>query len=447
MKQTKGSQPKLWLGRLKKSLWVIPVLALLIKLFISTQIQGNAWLGADGENYLQGLEFLTRDGFLSKETILHYWPSGYPLLMWLVGAANYQFTLPIVVVAQSTLYAFSTAFFGQKLSETSLRRYALPTVVLLTVSPTITLNTLAIGYELISASIFLIALALFIGLSQQEVKKIWNWRILVIGAIFSINNFVQPRFILSSIVFFLILAFYLFKAKFLPIVIILGIALSLLLPSIMVIRNSLANDFSAISTNLGITMRIGAGEGATGGYVPGFTGVDCPNTEGNAAEVDRSLIQCTVDWYLDNPSETVRLAIAKTVKFWSPWFGPLASGSMGRNPWLQIHPFYDISRDSQAGYEFFYGPIGKVFSWLWMVLYLLVFGYGAFKLWRHSPLGQRLSVTILALVSVNWLISLGTLGDHRQRLPILSMIIFLQLVGITNLKGLTQKKRAKTKRR
>ena len=82
-----------------------------------------------------------------------------------------------------------------------------------------------------------------------------------------------------------------------------------------------------------------------------------------------------------------------------------------------------------------------------MVLYLLVFGYGAFKLWRHSPLGQRLSVTILALVSVNWLISLGTLGDHRQRLPILSMIIFLQLVGITNLKGLTQKKRAKTKRR
>ena len=33
-------------------------------------------------------------------------------------------------------------------------------------------------------------------------------------------------------------------------------------------------------------------------------------------------------------------------------------------------------------------------------------------------------------IVLNWLIAMGTLGDHRQRLPILGLSIFLQVVGI-----------------
>jgi hypothetical protein len=33
-------------------------------------------------------------------------------------------------------------------------------------------------------------------------------------------------------------------------------------------------------------------------------------------------------------------------------------------------------------------------------------------------------------IVLNWLISMGTLGDHRQRVPILGLSIFLQAVGL-----------------
>ena len=45
----------------------------------------GAWLGADGENYIIGFEFLSRDGMFSKESILSYWPAGYPLIMLLLS--------------------------------------------------------------------------------------------------------------------------------------------------------------------------------------------------------------------------------------------------------------------------------------------------------------------------------------------------------------------------
>jgi hypothetical protein len=418
--------PKGW----RKSLWVIPGLGLLVKFIIIAQIPGNGWLGADGENYLQGLEFLIRDGFLSQERILHYWPAGYPLLMWALGAFNHQLTLPIMAVVQSILYAFSTAYFGQRLQQTSLRKFALPTVLILTISPTLTLNTIAIGYELISASIFLLVLGLFIDLKISTKPKLSDSRFITIGFLFSLNSFVQPRFLLSALLSYFLIGIFVFGKRLLLPIVMIGMISSFILPSIMIMRNALANDFATISTNLGVTMRIGAGDGATGGYVPGFTGVDCPDVQGNPVEVDQNLVRCTLDWYLENPGEIIRLGFNKSIYFWSPWFGPLANGSMARNPWLQIHPFYDVATQNQEGFELIFGPIGKLFSWIWLIGYLGTMIFGAFRLMRFDALGKELMILISSLVIANWLVSLGTLGDHRQRLPILTMVIFLQIVGL-----------------
>jgi hypothetical protein len=418
--------PKGW----RKSLWVIPGLGLLVKFIIIAQIPGNGWLGADGENYLKGLEFLIRDGFLSQESILHYWPAGYPLLMWTLGAINHQLTLPIMAVVQSILYAFSTAYFGQKLQQTSLRKFALPTVLILTISPTLALNTIAIGYELISASIFLLVLGLFIDLKISTKPKLSDSRFITIGFLFSLNSFVQPRFLLSALLSYFLIGIFIFGKRLLLPVLMIGMISSFILPSIMIIRNALANDFATISTNLGVTMRLGAGDGATGGYIPSFTGVECPDVQGNPVEVDQNLVRCTLDWYLENPSEIIRLGFNKSIYFWSPWFGPLANGSMARNPWLQIHPFYDVATQNQEGFELIFGPIGKLFSWIWLIGYLGTMIFGAFKLMRFDALGKEMMILISSLVIANWLVSLGTLGDHRQRLPILTMVIFLQIVGL-----------------
>jgi len=435
-----------WPQGWKKSLWVIPGLGLVIKFIIIAQVPGNGWLGADGENYLKGLEFLIRDGFLSEESILHYWPAGYPLLMWILGALTPTLTVPIMAVLQSVLYAFSTAFFTQKLYDSTLRRFALPAALILTVSPTLALNTIAIGYELISASSFLLALGLFISLSKVVDPRPWDWRILLIGVVFSFNNFVQPRFLLSSVILFSLSAIFLFKRRSWVVVVLVGLILSLLLPSVLIARNILANDFSAVSTNLGKAFQLGAGEDATGAHVPSYQGLDCPTVDGNASEVDQALVRCTISWYLDNPSQMFRLAFNKSLYFWSPWFGPLANGSMARNPWLKIHPFYDLATQTQEGYDLVYGPFGKAVSWIWFSLYIGFAIYGAVILWRRGGLERNLAVIVSTLILVNWFISLGTLGDHRQRLPILSIILFLQIIGLSSVRFTSKKKKNRKKR-
>ena len=443
MEKPKRSARIYWPQGWRKSLWVIPGLGLLIKFIIISQIPGNGWLGADGEHYLKGLDFLIRDGFLTPEWILHYWPAGYPLVMWVLGAINYQLILPTMAVVQSVLFAFSTAYFGQKLERTSLRRFSLPTVFFLTINPTLALNTIAIGYELISASIFLLVMGLFIDLKSSEKPGLLNIKLITMGLLFSLNSFIQPRFLLSALLFFIIVGFFVYGKKLVVPVVVIGVACSFLLPSVLILRNTLAYNFSTISTNLGATMRLGAGEGATGGYVPGFNGVECPKVEGNAAQVDQGLVRCTIDWYLSNPSEIVRLGFNKSIYFWSPWFGPLANGSMARNPWMKLNPFYDVATQTQQGFDLVFGPMGKLVSWLWLLGYLGLIVFGAMRLRRNDALGKELMVLISTLIIANWLISLGTLGDHRQRLPILTMVIFFQVVGIFTMRRPAAKGRQK----
>jgi hypothetical protein len=218
------------------------------------------------------------------------------------------------------------------------------------------------------------------------------------------------------------------------------------MPTIMIYRNSNANGFSAISTNLGITMRIGAGSEATGAYVPSYPGLECPETKGNAAEIDQALTRCTIEWYLKNPGETIRLMINKTLYFWSPWFGPLANGSMARNPWIKIHPFYGTATSSQEGSNFVYGNIGKLFSVLWMLFIYALMIFGAFKMLKQKDITRQLGLIIFSIIIVNWLISLGTLGDHRQRLPILGLIVILQTIGLVSFINRPKKSKIKKKK-
>ena len=70
--------------KLHRYLIAIPVIAFVIKLMTMLNIQGNGWLGADGENYFKGVDGLYAEGLFSKADILNYWPAGYPILLWLL---------------------------------------------------------------------------------------------------------------------------------------------------------------------------------------------------------------------------------------------------------------------------------------------------------------------------------------------------------------------------
>jgi uncharacterized membrane protein len=59
---------------------------------------------------------------------------------------------------------------------------------------------------------------------------------------------------------------------------------------------------------------------------------------------------------------------------------------------------------------------------------LITAGFGYLALKRIEPLVANV---VAMIVMTNWIISAGTIGDHRFRLPILGLTLFLQAVGIT----------------
>ena len=57
-------------SRLHTYLIAIPLIALFIKFIIMTNIPFGGWYGADGENYIMGVDGLLKDGFFSEEPLL-----------------------------------------------------------------------------------------------------------------------------------------------------------------------------------------------------------------------------------------------------------------------------------------------------------------------------------------------------------------------------------------
>jgi hypothetical protein len=106
---------------------------------------------------------------------------------------------------------------------------------------------------------------------------------------------------------------------------------------------------------------------------------------------------------------------------------------MARNPWLKVSPFVSIATKSQSGSNLVNGWFGKLVSWLWMIGSVFLVVFGAFKLWKANGLPRYISLSVGSIVLANWVISVGTLGDHRQRLPIMTLSLFLQVIGFGSL--------------
>jgi len=375
-----------------------------IKIMWLSSKEGRGLLGADGENYLQGLEGLLSGGFFSSAEKLSYWPAGYPILMWPIAAITENNLAFIVGIIQSLIFALAIWFFAIELSATSLKRFAWPAAIILSLSPTLSLNSVVIGYEVTSASLFLLAISLFLRQVRLSKSPVLNWENSLAAFAIAISCFMQPRILLLA----------------------LGVAIA---PAIMILRNIEANGYAAISTNLGTTMNIGAGPESTGGYTSKATGVPCEAVEGNAAEQDSHKVGCVLKWYLENPGKSAKLFVNKFLYHWSPWFGPLANGTMARNPWLQFHPFAESAK-TQEGFEIVNGGVGKAISWAWVLGSLTLLIYGFIALRRRGGVSTLLAWCLFIPVLLNTGSSMGTIGDHRFRIPTLTLSILLQLFGL-----------------
>ena len=398
-----------------------------INIFTKPYLVDGAWLGADGENYLSGFNALLRDGIFSKESVLSYWPAGYPLIILLLSILGKSWVLTTLSIAQSLIFSFSVYLFASQLARTRLKKYAYLVFLLIILNPTLSLSSIVVGYESLTASGFLIAAGLIIkDFSEKDNNKFKKY-LLINSIIFGVLTFVQPRLILSGILINFVWILIRKGVKVGSLLIAASLLISLFFPATLIYRNHQANGINNISTNLGTTMNLGAGDKATGGYKSEEKGVSCADRSDNA------LVKCVLNWYVSNPTKAAKLFYNKTLYFWSPWFGPEANGTMARNPWLKISPLVNIASNSTGGGDLVYGGIGKLISWLWLVAGIGLIIYGFIILWRLGSLEKLIGTIAMIAVSTNWLISLISIGDHRFRLPIMGMSLFMQVIGIKTL--------------
>jgi len=429
---------------LKKTFMYFAIIVFFIKIIISFNIPAfnievngkpflidGIWLGADGENYLKGFDALVRDGIFSSEGILNYWPAGYPLVVLFLSLLGKSWVLTSLAISQSLYFSFSAYYFAAQLYRTRLKNYSFLVLLLILLNPTLSLSSLAIGYESFTASGFLFAISLIIKDLVEKNDKTFVKYLVINSLIFGLLTFMQPRLIVSGLLINLLWIFVRKGRRSGSFILIASLVVTFLLPATLIYRNNQAVGLNSISTNLGVTMNIGAGDNATGGYMTEGYGVTCI-TSGTEAEQDNQRVRCVIEWYLTNPTKAVKLFYNKTLYFWSPWFGPEANGTMARNPWLKISPIKNIT-STQEGVNLVYGSFGKLISWLWLLSGLALVLYGYLTLWRQNSLERFIANMAMIAISTNWLISLVSIGDHRFRIPIMGLSLFLQAIGLKTL--------------
>ena len=413
----------------------IPVSAFLIKLIIMANIKGTdgsvvgGWLGADGENYLSGVEGLLEQGYFSDKSILSFWPAGYPILIWLLTKISLAQSIFLITFTQSIFYAYSSYYFVKQLRGTKLQPYMFLIGLALAFNPTLSLSSLAVGYESPIAACMLMVVGLIIKSRESNYDRQFFLRVITAGFFLALASFMQPRWILTSVVLAVLWAVITYGRKAQALILVGVIGVMALAPAILIHRNIQSIDKAVISTNLGVTMRIGAGDETQGGYIRTGPEVPCEPTPPATAVTDNDLVKCVLKWHISNPGKSIRLFINKAWFFWSPWSGPLANGTMARNPWLKVNPVVNISKGSQSGNDLVYKTFGRAISFFWVIGCISLFFIGFFWLRSMKGIYSHLAFLSALPVVISWLISIGTIGDHRFRIPTMTLSVFLQVLG------------------
>ena len=407
----------------------IPVLGFLIKLITMINTPNGGWLGADGENYFSGVDGLLADGYLSDKSILSYWPAGYPILLWGLAKISVTQIIWLISITQTLFYAYASYYFVKQLRDTKLRPYLFLIGIILAINPTLSLSSMAVGYESPIAACMLMVVGLIIKSLQSPNDRRLVSRVLGVGGFSALATFMQPRWLLTSIVIAVVWALMSKSRKVQALILVGVIGVMAIAPAILIQRNIASIDKAVISTNLGVTMRIGAGPQTTGGYSHTGPDVPCDPVPPATTVSDNDVVKCVIKWYAANPVKAGKLFVKKGWYYWTPWSGPLGNGTMARNPWLKVNPIMDIARGSQSGNDLVYKSVGKGISFFWVVGCISLFFIGFF--WLRSMKGIYANIAWLTGIPVviSWLISMGTIGDHRFRIPTMSLSLFLQVMG------------------
>ena len=191
--------------------WSIAILA--IKAIIMMNISGGylnetwgrniiikgIWLGSDGENYISGYFNLVKDGLFSTDPSLSYFPAGYPLIILLLSIFGKSWLFITISIFQSILFSYAAYFFALQLSKTRLKKFSFLVFIFIILNPTLSLFSLLLGYEILTASGYLFVSGLIIKDLIEKNDKKFTVYLIISSFIFGLMTFVQPRLIISGL--------------------------------------------------------------------------------------------------------------------------------------------------------------------------------------------------------------------------------------------------------
>ena len=108
--------------------------------------------------------------------------------------------------------------------------------------------------------VLLLIFALIIKDFVEKNDKNFSKYLITSSLIFGLTTFMQPRLIISGLIINLLWLLVRKGVKTGSLLLIISLAVTLFFPATLIYRNHKANGFNAISTNLGATMNIGAGD-------------------------------------------------------------------------------------------------------------------------------------------------------------------------------------------
>ena len=125
---------------------------------------------------------------------------------------------------------------------------------------------MAIGYEAPIAACFMMIAGTILSTFNKPIDRKFWIAVAYVGGWFALATFMQPRFLLIAIIIAVLWAFKVVGIRNRLRIIAIIVTIMMVAPAIMIVRNMEVIDKATISTNLGITMRIGAGPEIAGSY-------------------------------------------------------------------------------------------------------------------------------------------------------------------------------------
>jgi hypothetical protein len=186
--------------------------------------------------------------------------------MWPIAIVAQPIFFYLISAIQSVFFAYATYFFTNKMAKSSLKTYAFWTSIIISFNPTLSLSSLAIGYEAPIAACFMMVAGTILSTFNKPIDKKFWIAVASVGGWFALATFMQPRFLLIAIIVAIVWALRVVGTKNRLRIAALVTAIMMVAPAIMIYRNTVVIDKATISTNLGVTMRIGAGPETSGGY-------------------------------------------------------------------------------------------------------------------------------------------------------------------------------------